>query len=205
MTVTFSGLIRAHGEGTGATISTNSGETTFATTESGDTTTWNPDETTVSTEITTASAAVLGTSLGDGNHLFSTYWWFKAKIYSSNPNPSGSVTMTIQAAGAEIGSGGTVPPEQVGPAVTITGSVDSTGSFSSSHTGSVGTVYSCAIAYLPGLPPTTPVDVCLRVDSVTSGSDHITMKGKVWAETLSIAGSLLKSTEYDWESKVTKI
>lgn len=56
MTFTFSGLIRAHGdEGGDTTYATTSNpeETTFATTDSGGITTYNPDETTVAEETTT--------------------------------------------------------------------------------------------------------------------------------------------------------
>lgn len=51
ITISFAGLIRAHGEGTTGTT-WNPDETTAVTTDSGGTTTWNPDET---TNVTTGS------------------------------------------------------------------------------------------------------------------------------------------------------
>lgn len=56
MTFTFSGLIRAHGEEGGETTyatTVNPEESTYATTDSGGTTTWNPDESTIPEETTT--------------------------------------------------------------------------------------------------------------------------------------------------------
>ena len=54
VSISFAGLIRAHGEGsTGGTL--NPDETTIATTDSGGTTTWNPDQTTYYTTVDFAS------------------------------------------------------------------------------------------------------------------------------------------------------
>ena len=50
VSISFAGLIRAHGEGSTGDTS-NPDETTIATTDSGGTTTWNPDQTTYATTI----------------------------------------------------------------------------------------------------------------------------------------------------------
>ena len=241
MTLTFSGLIRAHGSEGGQTTTYDPDETTVPvtndTTDSGGTTTWDPNATTFDTTgsedttwdpdastlettwnpdvstyattaeettvVTTAPSAVIGSVDSGGSvRFFSSYWWYKAKMYSSSPNPSGSVTMYVQPAGAEKGSGGIIPPEQAGPIVSITGFVDENGVFDSTSSGSVGSTFVAEIGHLPG--STSVVECCITIESIDKLSNQIKMKGKVWARA-STGGALAQTDKPGWEVSVTLV
>ena len=96
--------------------------------------------------------------------------------------------------------------------VSITGSVDPSGVFSSAHSGVIGEVKSCAIGYLPGVPvPTHLVWAAISIDSVitgvdASGREFITMKGKVWAYYGEVGGVQTAPTpKDDWEVTVKRL
>jgi hypothetical protein len=163
-------------------------------------------ETTV-VETTAPPLQVEGTEPAKSGVLTcATYWWFKAKVVISSPNPGSKVKIEVQAAGALKGSGSTTPPENVGPVVSIEGEIVS-GAFSgSSAGGSVGNTRGCAIGHMPSSTGAgNRIDAVIRIDGIDIATDYIEMWGVVYCEEMSGGVAIAKLTgDYDWKVKVEK-